>query len=60
MGAATNSAGGDVSRARLVLALADGHSYSRIERDLGTSRPTIARWKARFEEFGLPGLDPVQ
>jgi transposase len=49
---------GDVFHARLVLALANGHSYSRIERDLGTSRPTIARWKARFEEFGLPGLDP--
>ena len=49
---------GDVFRARLVLALADGHSYSRIEGDLGTSRPTIARWKARFERFGLPGLDP--
>ena len=49
---------GDVFRARLVLALADGHSYSRIERELGTSRPTIARWKARFERHGLPGLDP--
>src|SRR5918998_1190224 len=48
---------GDVFRARLVLALADGHSYSRIEGDLATSRPTIARWKARFEKFGLPGLD---
>ena len=49
---------GDVFRARVVLALADGHSYSRIEQDLGTSRPTIARWKARFEKLGLPGLDP--
>ena len=49
---------GDVFRARLVLALADGHSYSRIERELGTSRPTIARWKARFEKLGIGGLDP--
>jgi hypothetical protein len=49
---------GDVFRARLVLALADGHSYSWIEGELGTSRPTIARWKERFEKHGLPGLDP--
>ena len=49
---------GDVFRARLVLALADGHSYSRIEAELNTSRPTIARWKARFEELGIPGLEP--
>jgi transposase len=49
---------GDVFRARLVLALAEGQSYSEIEASLGTSRPTIARWKARFEELGIPGLDP--
>lgn len=49
---------GDVFRARLVLALADGRSYSQIEEELGTSRPTIARWKARFEKLGIPGLEP--
>lgn len=49
---------GDVFRARLVLVLAEGQSYSEIEASLGTSRPTIARWKARFEELGIPGLDP--
>jgi transposase len=48
---------GDVFRARLVLALADGKSYSRIERELHTSRPTIARWKERFETLGIPGLE---
>src|SRR3954452_7752917 len=32
---------GDVFKARLVLALADGISYSRIETELNTSRPTI-------------------
>ena len=41
---------GDVFKARLILALADGKSYSRMEAELNTSRPTIARWKARFEE----------
>ncbi len=49
---------GDVFRARLILALANGASYSRIERELKTSRPTIARWKQRFEKLGMAGLDP--
>mgnify|MGYP002349472101 CR=1 FL=1 len=48
---------GDVFRARLILALADGKSWSQIETELHTSRPTIARWKQRFEEHGLLGLD---
>jgi hypothetical protein len=49
---------GDVFRARLILALASGKSYSQIEGELGTSRPTIARWRKRFQESGLAGLDP--
>src|SRR4051812_24118546 len=49
---------GDVLRARLILALADGLSYSRIEDHLGISRPTIARWKDRFEKESLAGLEP--
>jgi transposase len=49
---------GDVFRARLILALADGKSWSQIEAELNTSRPTIARWKERFEQQGLAGLDP--
>jgi transposase len=48
---------GDVFKARLILALADGHSYSRIENELNTSRPTIARWKARFEKERIAGLE---
>jgi len=48
---------GDVFRARLILALAEGESWSRIEARLHTSRPTIARWKRRFEREGLLGLD---
>jgi transposase len=51
-------AAGDVFRARLILALADGKSWTCIEADLGTSRPTIARWKRRFERDGIAGLDP--
>jgi transposase len=49
---------GDVFRARLILALADGHSYSQIMKSLQTTAPTISRWKQRFEESGLAGLDP--
>ena len=48
---------GDVFRARLVLALADGNTYREIARSLKTSLPTIARWKMRFERDGLAGLE---
>ena len=50
-------AAGDVFKAKLILALSDGVSYSRIEAELKTSRPTIARWKARFEEGRITGLE---
>jgi len=49
---------GDVFRARRMLALAEGKSWSQIEIELQTSRPTIARWKSRFEQQGMAGLDP--
>src|SRR5437660_11210515 len=48
---------GDVFRARLILALADGSTYREIARSLKTSLPTIARWKMRFERDGLRGLE---
>jgi len=49
---------GDVFRARLILALADGKSYSQIMSWLQTTAPTISRWKQRFEQDGMDGLDP--
>lgn len=49
---------GDVFRARLMLALAEDKSWSQIEIELQTSRPIIARWKGRFEQQGVAGLDP--
>jgi len=49
---------GDVFRARLILALADGWSYSQIKQRLQTTAPTISRWKQRFERDGIAGLDP--
>jgi transposase len=48
---------GDVFRARLILALADGSTYREIATSLKTSLPTIARWKMRFEREGFAGLE---
>ena len=49
---------GDVFRARLILALADGCSYREIEKRLHTSSPTIARWCQRFQQHRMDGLNP--
>ena len=49
---------GDVFRARLILALADGFSYREIEKQLHTSSPTIARWCQRFQQHRMDGLKP--
>jgi Helix-turn-helix domain len=49
---------GDVFRARLILALADRLSYREIEKKLHTSTPTIARWRKRFEQHRVEGLNP--
>ena len=48
---------GDVFRARLILALGNGTSYREIAKSLKTSGPTIARWKMRFEQDGMAGLE---
>ncbi len=48
---------GDVFRARPILALADGMTYAAIKKTLHTTAPTISRWKQRFEDFGIGGLD---
>lgn len=49
---------GDVFRARLILALADGMTYQTIKTNLQTTAPTISRWKSRFEQYGIDGLEP--
>lgn len=49
---------GDVFRARLILALAEGVSYRQIKKTLQTTAPTISRWKQRFEQHGIEGLEP--
>jgi transposase len=46
----------DVRRARLILMLAAGESFTTIQRALGCNRSFISRWKQRFESDGLSAL----
>ena len=46
----------DVRRARLILMLAEGQSWSTIQQALGCSSAYIARWQTRFAEQRLAGL----
>ena len=43
-------------RARIVLLSADGTATSEIIHQLGTSTPTITRWRERYETSGIAGL----
>ena len=43
-------------RARIVLLSADGISTGEIMHQLGTTIPTITRWRHRYETEGVPGL----
>jgi transposase len=51
---------GDVFRARLILMLAQGRSYSEIQERLETTAPTISLWKARFEKERIEGLTLIR
>jgi transposase-like protein len=46
-----------VQRARIVLAVADGAGTSGAARQVGVSRPTVIKWRDRFVEHGIAGLD---
>jgi transposase len=48
---------GYVFRARLILMLGEGASFSSVKQKLGTTAPTISRWKQRFLASGIDGLD---
>jgi transposase len=48
---------GYVFRARLILLLAEGTAFSVIKQRLQTTAPTIVRWKQRFLQHGVDGLD---
>jgi transposase len=47
---------GDVSKARMILMLAAGRSYTEIQKRLQTTAPTISRWKGRFLAECVNGL----
>jgi transposase len=46
-----------VERARIVLLAGDGKQDKQIEAELGVSSQKAARWRARFLELGLAGLE---
>lgn len=47
---------GDVMRARMMLLLAEGTPYLKIQELLDTTAPTISRWKNRFLKHRVAGL----
>jgi transposase len=44
------------TRARIVLACAEGHDNKTVARTLRVSQPTVGRWRARFIESRVEGL----
>lgn len=49
----------DVVRARIILAAADGVANARIAADLGLHVDTVRKWRRRFWQRRLPGLDDL-
>jgi transposase len=49
-----------VLRARIVLMAADGVANQVIAERLGTSRPSILKWRARFQDAGIDGLEEAE
>lgn len=45
-----------VLRARIILLSAEGMGTVSMAEHLGTSFPTVMRWRARYERMGVPGL----
>jgi len=43
-------------RARIVLCCADGLPHRQIKRRLNTSVDTVLRWRKRYEQQGIDGL----
>jgi transposase len=47
----------DVVRAKIVLMAADGLDNDEIAARLDTRREIVSKWRKRFFEHGLPGLE---
>jgi transposase len=45
-----------VERAKIILACATGMQNKQIAKELGVTLPTVAKWRKRFIDQGLPGL----
>lgn len=52
----TTVGAGQVMRARIVLAAADGLANQDIMDTVGVSRPTVTKWRGRYSEYGVDGL----
>jgi transposase len=46
-----------VERARIILGAAQGRNTERIATQLGIARQTVARWRLRFAQYGLAGIE---
>ena len=55
----STSAHRDVIRARIVLAAAPGAANTEIAAQLGVHVDTVRKWRRRFSESGLAGLDDL-
>lgn len=53
---ASNGPAALATRARIVLAAAEGQTNTGIAQRVGVSRPTVLAWRARYEAAGLAGL----
>jgi transposase len=49
-----------VERAAIVLAAGDGEPAARIAERVGCSEQTVLRWRARYEQYGLDGLQDLE
>jgi len=46
-----------VLRAKIVLAAAEGKTNQSIATELGTSKPTVGRWRTRFAALRMAGIE---
>ena len=46
-----------VGRAKIVLAAADGKQNKQIAKELGVAEPTVGKWRNRFAEHRLAGIE---
>ena len=54
---ASTVSAGLATRARIVLLAADGVANTDIADRTGASRPTVLKWRDRYEQSGVDGLD---